>query len=203
MAVVTISRQKGSGGRILARKLAKKLGYRCVGKDELLEMSKKYGLLPKEFEATDERDPGFFVDDVEERYFIAMNKIIWKLAEEGNVVIIGRAGAAILQHFPDSYHIRVIAPVEDRIKRVSEKYNLSYQQATKEVERSDKNRAGYHRRIYKVEIDNPHLYDLVLNTHKLDIEKTCDFLADSIKKSRVRSQLWDEEVLSQDFPETS
>ncbi|GFP19943.1 hypothetical protein HKBW3S42_00891 [Candidatus Hakubella thermalkaliphila] len=189
MAVVTISRQKGSGGRILAHKLAKKLGYRCVGKDELLELSKKYGLLPKEFEAADERDPGFFVDDVEERYFIAMNKIIWKLAEEGDVVIIGRAGAAILQHFPHSYHIRVIAPVEDRIKRVSEKYNLSYQQATKEVERSDKNRAGYHRRIYKVEIDNPQLYDLVLNTPKLDIERTCDFLADSIKKSHARSQL--------------
>lgn len=181
MAVITISRQWGSGGSALARKLAQTLGYRLIDKAELVERAQKHGVLPNVFEHVDEQTPSFPKRQYEEKYIVTMNEIIRNLAQEDNTVIIGRASEIILKEFPGVFHIRVVAPLDLRIRRVMERYDISHNEAAKAIARSDKNRSEYVRTFYHADIDDPLLYDLVLNTGKLGIEELAGFLAEIVK----------------------
>lgn len=181
MSVITVSRQWGSEGSALARKLVQILGYRLIDKTELVERAQKYGVLPNVFEHVDEQTPSFPKRQYEEKYIVAMNEIIRSLAQEDNVVIIGRASEIILKEFPNVFHIRVVAPLDLRIRRVMERYDISYNEAAKAIARSDKNRAEYVRTFYHADINNPLLYDLILNTNKLDIDEMVKYVAEIIK----------------------
>lgn len=181
MAVITISRQWGSGGSALARKLAQTLGYRLIDKVELVERAQKHGVLPNVFEHVDEQTPSFPKRQYEEKYIVTMNEIIRNLAQEDNAVIVGRASEIILKEFPGVFHIRVVAPLDLRIRRVMERYDISHNEAAKAIARSDKNRSEYVRTFYHADIDDPLLYDLILNTNKLDIDQMVSYLVDVIK----------------------
>jgi cytidylate kinase len=110
-----------------------------------------------------------------------MNEIIRSLAQENNVVIIGRASEITLKEFPGVFHIRVVAPLDLRIRRVMERYDISHHEAAKAIARSDKNRSEYVRTFYHADIDDPLLYDLMLNTNKLDIDEMVKYVAEIIK----------------------
>lgn len=104
-----------------------------------------------------------------DNYIRVVEQIIRDLAEQGNILIVGRAGQVILQDRKDALHVQIIAPFEKRVGTVMEREGIEQEEAQSRVTASDRARSDYIRRYYHTRWDDPSLYDLVLNTAKIDI----------------------------------
>jgi cytidylate kinase len=104
-------------------------------------------------------------------YKEAITSIIGDLAARGNFLIVGRGGQAILRDRPDCIHILVTAPLEWRVRRVMQRDGVDEEEAKHRVHEGDKGRADYHHKYFKVDPNDPHLYDITLNTGLLPIDE--------------------------------
>jgi cytidylate kinase len=185
MTVITISRQLGSQGTTLGRLIASRLGYRLVQR-ELINQAARLVHSPSMALATiDELGLLGIETDQQQQlaYLQAVENVIETLLSEGNVVIVGRAGQAILHNQPNVFHLRVIAPLETRIQRVVKAHQISRQAALAQIEDSDRYRADYLQTHYHIHRDNPELYHLVINTGQLDLETSAEVVCTAVHKA--------------------
>lgn len=202
MAVITISRQFGAGGKTLGEMVAKKLDYSFID-NELIQMVAKKAKVSTHWVESIEKEAGGkllkfmtglvskslverILDEkrgyIDEEIFVdLLNNIIKQIADEGNAVILGRGGQYILRDREAAYHVLLIAHMNDRIKFMQEHYDLSVPQATQAVTREDKRRSNLYRKFGKEDYDHPDLYHLVLNMSKLKLEKARDLICDLIQ----------------------
>ena len=103
-----------------------------------------------------------------EQYVQVVEQVIRDLAEQGNVLIVGRAGQVILRHRDDALHVQIIAPYEQRVETVMARAGIDRDEARARVSASDRARSEYLRRYYHVRWTDPLLYDLIINTAKID-----------------------------------
>ncbi len=202
MAVITISRQYGAGGKTLGKMLAKELGYTFVDSDIIKMIAKEANVSP-EWVRTVEKDAGtrfskiitgmiakHLVDQVlkgekgyidDKIYLDYLVLIISKIADENNVVILGRGSQYILDDHPDAFHIFLIQELENRVKFIKENYKLNEQQARQVVNNEDKRRLNYFSKLGKKDFDNPSLYHMVLNMNRMDINKAFQLICALLK----------------------
>ena len=195
MAVITISRQFGAGGRTLGRRVAERMEYAFVD-EEIIQMVAKRAKVSTDWVESIEKEAGgrllryitklvpkSFIDMIlddqrgyidEEIYVDLLHQIINRMADEGDTVLIGRGSQYILREREDTYHIMLVAQEKDRIKLMEENYDLSPKEASLVVSRQDKRRTNLYRKFGKEDYDHPHLYHLVINTSKQGIEKAAD-----------------------------
>lgn len=164
--IVTISRQVGSLGFEVARAAAQELGYRLVWREAINQAARMAGAPEMALAAIDDLgllglDPS---PQARRAYHHAVREIIEEMAREGDVVILGRAGQAILHGVENALHVRVVAPRRLRIERVARRHRVSIGAAEAQVEAGDRYRHDYLRRFYHVRADDPELYDLIVNT---------------------------------------
>lgn len=172
MAVITISRQMGSLGCEVAEEVARCLSYRIVWREVINEAASRAGTPEVALATIDELDflglrPS---EEARRTYHDKVREILKELAEEGNVVIVGRAGQVILHGVEDTLHVRIYAPLDLRVERLSERHNISPQVARTQIETSDQARTRYLKRFYKARWDDPELYDVMINTAGLSVE---------------------------------
>jgi len=168
MAVITISREIGSGGRDIARQVAKTLGYEFVDKHTTDGVFRQYGLT--KFDDLYSSAPGFLdLLNTDNLLLVSMsNEILEAVAKRGNVVILGRAGFAVLADYPDVLHVRLQAPFAERVQRMMAREGLTDRQAAEERVREDDNvHQKYVQRFYDKQWDEPSNFDLVLDTATL------------------------------------
>lgn len=182
MNVITISRQMGSLGRDVARLLADRLGFRLVWRDLINQAALRAGAPEMALAVIDELGllgirPSPLICQA---YRQAVEQIMRELADEGNIVILGRAGQIILADRTDTFHVRVIAPLEIRISRIAAIENISLECARAQIETSDRYRTRYLRRFYHVRWDDPLLYHLVINSGKISPPVAVDMIANAI-----------------------
>ena len=103
-----------------------------------------------------------------------------ELADQGNVVIQGRAGQVVLKDRLDTLHVRVIAPKDVRVARIAQRLGITMECAQAQVEASDRWRSNYLRRFYKLRWDDPSPYHLVLNTAHLTVEQAGEIICQAI-----------------------
>jgi len=170
MAVITISRQLGSLGSHVAREVSAMLGYRLVWRDLINMSALRAGAPCTALAVIDDLGLlGISLKKKEIRAFRkALRQVMEELYNEGNVVILGRAGQIILHEKPGVYHVRIVAPDNLRAERVAARHHVSYENALAQIEASDKNRRKFLKRFFKIAWDDPHLYDLLINTAHLD-----------------------------------
>ena len=101
------------------------------------------------------------------RYLQLVQQVILALAARGCVVIMGRGAQVVLRNFPRSLHVRTVAPLEVRIRRVSREEGLGKREAARRIRRRDGAVARYLRHFHRVGWDDPLLYHLILNTGAL------------------------------------
>jgi cytidylate kinase len=117
-----------------------------------------------------------------DKYLATMKAVIEQVGKHGDVVIVGRGSQVILKDLPNTLHALMIAPVEQRIDDTAEREGLSHDAAVKRVHEVDKGRATFHRKFFKVEVDDPALYHLTLNTGLLSLEQAAQAIADSARR---------------------
>ncbi len=195
MAIITISRQFGAGGKTLGEMISKKLGCPFIV-DEIIQMLATRAKVSTHFVENLEKEAGGkflkfittlvsrtyverILDDKrgyidEEIYVELLHKIIRQVAEKGSCIILGRGSQYILRDREDVYHVLLISDKAHRIRFMQENYNLSPREAIQVVEKEEKKRTNLYRKFGKEDFDHPHLYDLVLNMSKIDLEKAAD-----------------------------
>lgn len=201
MAVITISRQFGAGGITLGKMVAEKYGY-VFADTEVIKMVAEMANVSTHFVETVEKEAGGkfskfisrmvskpLVDRIlkdergyidEEIYLDYLVLIIAQMADDGNVVILGRGSQYILNDHPDAYHILLIDEFEDRVQFMQKRYELSKYRATQVVRSEDKRRKNLYQKLGKTDYDNPALYHLVLNMNKIGLEKALHLVCELV-----------------------
>ena len=105
-----------------------------------------------------------------------MMDTILNLAEFGHIIVIGRGSNIITSHLNNSYHIRLVAPLENRIKCIQKSINESREMAKKILLKEDKNRKDFLFRTFKKNIDDPLLYNLTINTSRFSFDDLVSFI---------------------------
>ncbi|MFZ2042249.1 MAG: cytidylate kinase-like family protein [Desulfobacterales bacterium] len=191
MAVITISRQFGAGGKTVGKMVAEKLGYTFADDDIIQMVAEAANVSPHWVESIEKEAGGKLsrvvssmvskrlVDRIlkdergymdERLYLDYLVVIIAQIAEEGNAVILGRGSQYILHDHPDAYHVLLVSDLKSRVKFMMERYDFSQSQAAQIVNREDKRQLNLYRKIGKTDYDNPALYHLVVNMAKMDLQ---------------------------------
>ncbi|MEN6409822.1 MAG: cytidylate kinase-like family protein [Anaerolineaceae bacterium] len=178
MPVITISRQLGSLGSRIADRVAEQSGCKVVIREVINQAALRAGVPDVALSAID--DLGLFgikpTAEDQAAYHLAIKDLMFELACDGNVVIVGRAGQVILHGYPGVLHVRIIAPVAIRTQRISERYKISKASALAQINASDRNRKRYLRLHYQADWNDPEWYDLVINTARLSLDAAANLI---------------------------
>ncbi|ORJ60433.1 cytidylate kinase family protein [Geothermobacter hydrogeniphilus] len=187
MAIITISREMGSGGIPIAVEAAQKLGYALIDGDSIREVAGEYGLTEEAIEQADEKPPAF-VDALDDQLAVDLHQIeliILEKALQGNVIIYGRGGQDLLKQVANVFRVRIIAPFEERVERWAEREWLDPDYARILVRRSDQQRAGFIKYYFDRDWEDPLDYDLVINTSRLSHEMAVKMICDGVMDSNL------------------
>ena len=182
MSVITISRQLGSLGDEVAHAVADKLDYQIIGRDLINQAAVRANVPEVALAAID--DLGLLdlhpPPESIHAYQNSISEIMHELAAVGNVVIVGRAGQVILRDNPQVLHVKVIAPERMRFQRVAQQQNTTLECAQAQVLTSDKTRKNYLNKYYQVRWDDPQLYDLIVNTARLQPQQAACLICQAL-----------------------
>lgn len=193
--VITISRDFGCPANMCATDLAEILTkmeedendtWRVISKEILDQAAKELGLTPEKIEFIFKFEKRSVIDEMLEavsaKYYKSERKIrntirevIRSIGEQGRVIIVGRAGSAILHDIPNSLHVRLIAPLNFRVKGVSRRHQISHSEAMKLTVEMDKKRALLRHDFAGKNIDDID-YDLILNCERFKSENIVDII---------------------------
>lgn len=108
--------------------------------------------------------------------------------QEGNAVIVGRGGQAALQSVPGVLHVRIVAPMPVRLLNIQKKLGVGLEEAYRLAIRHDKKTAAYLSQVFDIEVDDPLLYHLVLNTGKFSVEQAEEIVANAVARIETAMQ---------------
>jgi cytidylate kinase len=173
MAVIAINQQLGSRGDELGQLAADALGYRFWGRSELINAaSRAYDVDPVQFLIIDERQPHFWerpkVDTDRLRAFL--RAVLFKEMARDRVVFASSSGAQLVPANGCGLRIRVVGALAVRVNNISKIEKLTVVAAEKRVRDHDREVKARAHTLYAFDIDDPHIYDLVLNTSTLPLE---------------------------------
>ncbi|MDR3146455.1 MAG: cytidylate kinase-like family protein [Treponema sp.] len=166
MAIITISRELAALGDETAQELAKLLHYRFVDKQSLEETIKSYGVSNRKLEKYDERKPSFLASLSQDRddYIHYLKTAMLSETEKGSCVFIGRGAGAVFKNIPGVLSVFLVAPFEIRCERVKSYFHCDDRRARQIIERSDRDREGYHSYFFDMRWKDPSNYHLAVNT---------------------------------------
>lgn len=191
---ITIGRQFGSGGREIGVALADKLGIKCFDKEIIKRASKENGISEKMFEQADEKPINSFLYSIvahgfptytmpvkadnifsNDKIFTMQADTIKKISEEMPAVFIGRCANDILRKNEKLVSVFIYANMEDKVKRISEKYNISEKESKEMIRRIDKSRSSYYEFYANERWGDLNNYMLCINS-SCGIDKTANII---------------------------
>ncbi len=122
----------------------------------------------------------------DESYLRTLTTVIKGVAARGNVVILGRGSQAILQNEPETLHVYIAAPRQLRIDSLVQREGMTPQDAERRIKQSDQFRQAFHRRYFKVEAENPCLYDLMIHAGRMSHESAVRVIALAVRERSPR-----------------
>ncbi len=188
--VITISRQYGSGGRIVGKLLAERLGIPFYDNELISLAAEKTGLSKECFVNAEETSTGnlllslttltpsidTFGLPMNEKIFLVQSQVIKEVAEKGSCVIVGRSADYILSEMEDCINVFLQADLKDRIARAVTQYSLPEKNAESAVIKTDKRRANYYNYFTGLKWGKSENYDLILNTSRMELNGIVDVI---------------------------
>lgn len=191
--LITLSREFGSGGSELARELGTRLGWRVLDRDLVQLVAARLKLDPRTVETMDEHPPGIFsrissallITSPESPVSLDTSEIlspdavadasraaIMEAVKSPPLIVVGHGAQSLFRDRPGSLHIRLVAPVESRVKRICSREPCEPNAAAARLRHMDADRAAYVRRYYHTDWRDPMLYDLAINTGRTSIQES-------------------------------
>lgn len=195
--IITISREFGSGGREIGKRLADKLGFSYYDKEIISQIAKETGMAEEYIENISEKGTYPYAFQFAKSFavysdlqmsqteiLVKQQKILKEIAKKGNCVIVGRGANSILKEY-NPMNIFVYADMESKISRCRQKTEENEQLTDKEIENKiiqiDKNRKKYNDLISNIEWGDKKNYHLCINTSGVEIKTIIPSLAGYIE----------------------
>lgn len=195
-AVYTIGREYGSYGKKVGEALSTRLGIKLYDKELLQQAAKDSGFCQEIFENHDERPTNSFLYSLvmdtysagnyssaqfldmplNHKVFLAQFDSIKKIAEQESCVIVGRCADYALASNPDCLNVFIRADLDDRIKRVSKRLDITEHKAKDMIAKQDKQRASYYNYYTSKKWGDSRSYDLCINTSKISIDDAVELI---------------------------
>jgi cytidylate kinase len=194
---VTISRQAGCGALMVAEKLAARLQthspksappWTVFDQNLMNKVLEDHNLSARLAKFLPEDRMTELQDIVDEVFGLRPSsttvvqhtaETILRLAELGSVIMIGRGGNIITAKIPDTFHVRLVAPLEQRVEHSCKAYNMKPRQAREFCEREDLGRARYMKKYFNADINDPLLYHMVINTGLISYAEAARLIAEA------------------------
>lgn len=198
--IITIGRQFGSGGREVGQKLAEKLGIPFYDKELLKIAARDSGICEELFENFDEKPTNSFLYTLvmdpyslgfgtsgelplNHKVFLAAFDTIKSIAEkDDSCVFVGRCADYALRDYSNVVNAFIYADIDDRIKRIAKKYELTDAKAKDLIRKEDKSRASYYNYYTSKRWGEMKGYDICLNSSQFGIDNCVDMLYDAVTK---------------------
>lgn len=184
--VITISREFGSGGRTIGKRVAEELGIPCYDNELLTKIAQDSGFNENYIQEAGEYAPGGFLSNAfSHRGSIQNNadylwqiqyKIISELAEKDPCVIVGRCADYILRGKADCLKVFIHADMAFRAERIVKVYGEREQSPEQRIRDKDKRRAAYHRFYTDMKWGHAQNYDLTLNSGTIGIDRCVEII---------------------------
>jgi cytidylate kinase len=186
VSIVTLSREPGSGGRIIAGRLAEKLGIDIFHQEVIHQIAKSADVSETVLETLDERGLNTLEHWISslvherhlwpDRYMQHLMKVIGTIGNHGRAVIVGRGANFVLP--PEKrFAVRIVAPQAWRIENVSREFDLLPNEAKRRVLQTESDRRGFIRKYFNADIADPTNYDLVINTATLNLDDAANVIS--------------------------
>jgi cytidylate kinase len=188
MAIITVSREMGTGAYQIASGVAQKLKYTLIDGPRIKSLASKYGLTPEMLQLVDEKPPSYVTAEDRKRA-AALNVIeliILELARKGNVVIYGRGAQDILSDCKNVLRLRFIGDFEERVERFAEREWIDPDMARSLIRSSDHQRGGFIHFYFDRNWKDPGNYDLIFNTSRLSAATVVDCIVAAAKEPSLK-----------------
>jgi cytidylate kinase len=185
LAVIAISQQVGSRGIEIGRLAAEQLGWRFMTGQELIaEAAHRFGVSEDQLLVFDLRTPHFWerLRSESHRYLAYIRAVLLKELAQDSIVVAGRTLAHQIPAVRYALRVRVIGPIAERIKSAAQEEQLSLAAAEKFVREHDRESKARSQTISGVDIDEPTLYDLLINSSAQPIESLARMLANAARE---------------------
>ncbi|MCR5221762.1 MAG: cytidylate kinase-like family protein [Lachnospiraceae bacterium] len=191
--IITISREYGAGGGEIGKKLAEELGFEYYDKSIILNVAKEANIDVEHADKWDEMVPAnfgfaqslfdFYNRPLSEKLFDAQSKVIKRIGESGNCVIVGRNANSILKEYDHTLHVFLHANRKWRIRRMQEQVEgTTPEKLAEQVENIDKKRKKYCSYYTNTEFGSAEYYDVCLDTGRLGIEQCVKILLEMARE---------------------
>lgn len=183
MAVITISREMGTGAYHIAEELAKRLKYTLVDGPRITANAPKYGLSPDMLQMVDEKPPSYITAEDRKRA-AALNTIeliLLDFVRKGDVILYGRGGQDLLVGCDNVLRLRFTAGFEERVERFAEREWIDPDLARSLIRRSDHQRGGFIHFYFDRDWSDPLGYDLTFNMSRLSEDTIIENIVVAIK----------------------
>jgi len=169
MAIITVSREMGTGAYAIAKDLAKRLKYTLIDRVKLEELAPGYGLTTEILERVDEKPPSYRTaeDRLQAAYLSTMELILLDCAKKGNVILYGRGAQDLITGMRNVLKVRFVAPFEDRVEKFSEREWIDPELARDLIRKSDHQLGGFIHFYFNRDWNDPMAYDIIFNTTRL------------------------------------
>ena len=181
--VITISREPGSGGSIVADKLAEKLEFDIFNKNFIQDMAANTKISERFFETIDEKGVSVWNEWISslvdyrhlwpDQYLKHLMKVVGTIGKHGRAIIVGR-GANFVLPPGRRFRIRIVAPEKKRVKKISADYGITLNEAKRRIIKTESARRAFIRKYFNADIADPLNYDLVINTGTISIDAATD-----------------------------
>jgi cytidylate kinase len=194
LPVITVSMEPGSGGSVMAQKIAERLGFSYFHRDIVEEISKTAKIRSTVVNTLEkERLSGVkdFISSLIEDHYIHPDtylkhllEVISTIGNHGRAVIVGR-GANFILPAEDIFSVRVIAPKEMRVRNVALEYRVTSEESKRRVIRRESRRKAFVRHSFNVDITNPIHYNMTINTGKMSIAASVEAVIAAVMATLV------------------
>lgn len=201
--VITISREVGCNGLKFARLLANRLNthklssdWRVLSKEVFYESARELNMEPERIRKTFKKSEKYVFEEIikafNDKNYKSERKIIKTVADvvlsfaiDGFCIIVGRAGHIIAKDIKNALHIRLVAPLDYRIKNIMENNRLNREEAILFIEKVEKERMAFRKAIGGEKTQQTELFDISINRAMFSDEEIVDIVEYAVNKKKI------------------
>lgn len=189
MAIITISREMGTGAYQIAREVAKRLKHTLVDGSKIAELAPQYGLDREVLKRVDEKPPVYITaeDRLHAAHLNTIEIILLDCARKGDVILYGRGSQDLLSEVENILRLRFVAPFEDRVESLSEREWIDPDLARELIRKSDHQRGGFIHFYFNRDWNDPLSYDQVFNTSRMSQGAIIESIVAAAKDPRLKN----------------
>ena len=194
---IALSREAGANGSLVARAVGQRLDWIVYDRELVQHIAADMGVRASLLESVDEKHRSWLLECVdglssapsvsESGYIRHLVQTILSLGSHGECVIVGRGAAQILP-MTTTLRVRLLSPIQERIKSASQRLGISYEQAKKWVETTDGERTRFVREHFQKDPADPGGYDLILNSSRFSVSECAEIIIETLRRFQERGQ---------------